>query len=608
MCGIIGYTGKREAKEVLISGLCALEYRGYDSAGIAAFDKTGKLFTVKSAGKIRALSEKIESVGAPPASTGIGHTRWATHGAPTDYNSHPHGTSRVMLVHNGIIENYAEIKAELLSLGYTFRSETDTEVAAVLLDSLYRGDPVRAIKEACARLSGSYAFAVLFADKPDTMYAVREGSPLIVGVGEKESFVASDITAILAYTKRYISLDEGKIAVLCGEKVRIIGKSGKDITYHVDTAEWDVHAAERGGFDHFMKKEIFEEPDALKRCLCPRIKNGLPDFSHECIREEALLRAERIVLVACGTAMHAAFAAKTYFEKYARVRTEVEIASEFRYRAPIITEKDVVIVVSQSGETADTIAALRLAKGFGAYTVGVVNTVGSTIAREVDTVLYIHAGPEIAVASTKAYTVQSALFLLFSLHLARVRGVMNEEDARSLCQVVSTELPAALGAILLREEEIKERAQSIKEKEHLFFIGRGADYYAALEASLKLKEISYIHSEAYAAGELKHGTISLIEEGTPVVALASSADLEAKLCSNVKEVKARGGEVFAVTSHGSRIFEGVADSIFRLPKMHDAISPIAEVTVLQLYAYFAAVARGCSVDQPRNLAKSVTVE
>ena len=608
MCGIIGYTGKREAKEVLLSGLSALEYRGYDSAGITVFDENNRFYTVKSAGKIRALKEKLDNSTPPGASTGIGHTRWATHGAPTDYNSHPHGAGRVMLVHNGIIENYAELKSELLSLGYTFRSETDTEVAAVLLDSLYKGDPISAIKAVCERLSGSYAFGILFLDKPNTVYAVREGSPLIIGVGEGESFIASDITAILGYTKRYITLDEGKIAEICGESIRIFGKSCKEASYRVDTAEWDVHAAERGGFDHFMKKEIFEEPKVIRGCVSPRIKNALPDFAAEGLNENMLLGAERIVLVACGTAMHAAFMAKMYFEKYARIRTEVEIASEFRYRDPIITEKEVVIVVSQSGETADTIAALRLAKEKGAYTVGVVNTVGSTIAREVDTVLYIHAGPEIAVASTKAYTVQSTLFLLFSLYLARVRGTLAPEEIQRLCAVVSTELPLAIEAVLHREEEIKERAEAIKEKEHLFFIGRGADYYAALEASLKLKEISYIHSEAYAAGELKHGTISLIEEGTPVVALATSEALEKKLCSNAKEVTARAGDVFAIALYGSRAFDGVTDKVFHLPKADEAIAPIIAVTVLQLYAYFAAVARGCSVDQPRNLAKSVTVE
>ena len=607
MCGIIGYTGKREAKEVLLSGLSALEYRGYDSAGITVFGEDGSLFTVKSVGKIRALEEKLAR---SPLSgrTGIGHTRWATHGAPTDYNSHPHGSSRVMLVHNGIIENYAELKGELLSLGYTFRSETDTEVAALLLDSLYTGDPVSAIGAACERLQGSYALGIVFADHPNTLYAVREGSPLIIGVGEGESFIASDITAILGYTKQYITLSEGKIAELKGESIRILGKGGFEQAYRVDTAEWDVHAAERGGFEHFMKKEIFEEPEAIQRCLSSRIKNGIPDFSAEGLDEERLLHAQRILLVACGTAMHAAFMAKGYFERHARVGCEVEIASEFRYRDPIITEKDIVIVVSQSGETADTIAALRLAKEKGAYTVGIVNAVGSTVAREVDTVLYIHAGPEIAVASTKAYTVQCTLFLLLSLFLARVRGTLETGQIKRLCEVAYCELPDAISAVLLRENEVKERAEKIKDKEHLFFIGRGGDYYAALEASLKLKEISYIHSEAYAAGELKHGTISLIEDGTPVVALATSEALEKKLSSNVKEVTARGGAVFAVARYGSRVFRGVTDEVFHLPKVDEVIAPLVAITVLQLYAYFAAVARGCSVDQPRNLAKSVTVE
>lgn len=608
MCGIIGYSGKREAKEVLLCGLSSLEYRGYDSAGITFFDEGGYFLTQKSVGKIKALREKID--GAPDFSStcGIGHTRWATHGAPTDYNSHPHGTERVMLVHNGIIENYADLKSELLAKGCKFRSETDTEVAAVLLDTLYTGDPIAAIEAMRVRLRGSYAFAILFFDRPNTVYALREGSPLIIGVGEEESFVCSDITAVLAYTKRYVTLDEGQVAVLSGGDIRIVGAKGKEIRYRVDTAHWDVHAAERGGFPHFMKKEIFEEPDAIRKSLAPRLKNGMPDFEEEGLSPLLFEGAERIVFVACGTAMHAAYLAKLFFERYGRIKTQVEIASEFRYGDPILGKGDVVVAVSQSGETADTIAALRLAKAKGAYTVGLVNAVGSTVAREADTVLYTYAGPEIAVASTKAYTVQSAVLFLLALFFARVRGTLREEEILRLTHALTEALPEAIAAVLTREEEIDKQARRLKESDDLFFIGRCADYYAAMEASLKLKEISYIHSEAYAAGELKHGTISLVEEGTAVVAISTAGALEEKMLGNVKEVASRGASVFAVTAHNSRLFDGVCESVFRLPEADEAILPIVCATVLQLYAYFAATARGCNVDQPRNLAKSVTVE
>lgn len=608
MCGIIGYTGKREAREVIIAGLRSLEYRGYDSAGMTAFDERKSFVTVKSVGKIKALEEKLAVSPAFSSSSAIGHTRWATHGAPTDYNSHPHGTERVMLVHNGIIENYALLKEELLAKGYTFRSETDTEVAAVLLDSLYKGDALAAISALRKKLRGSYAFGILFADQPNVIYAVRQGSPLIIGVGEGENFIASDITAILSYTKQYISLTEGIVAKITAKEASLYGKDGKMVAAKVDTAHWDVHAAERGGYPHFMKKEIFEEPDAVVKTLSPRIVDGKPDFSAEGLDASRLANAEKVTLVACGTAMHAAFMAKLFFERYARIPTVVEIASEFRYASPIIGEKDIVVAVSQSGETADTLAALRLAKENGAYTIGIVNAVGSTIAREVDTVLYTWAGPEIAVASTKAYTVQSSLFFLLSLALAEVRGKLTKDEVRRLTFVAQKELPGAISAILLREDEIARSAKELKTVGDLFFIGRNADYYAALEASLKLKEISYIHSEAYAAGELKHGTISLIEDGTPVVALSTVRALDEKVCSNIKEVKARGAKVFSVVSYEATVFDAVSDSVFRLPKVDESVASVAVATVLQLYAYHAAVARGCSVDQPRNLAKSVTVE
>ena len=608
MCGIIGYAGKREAREIVLEGLRALEYRGYDSAGIAAFREDGSLITVKSMGKIAALEEKLRRSEAFSSSLAIGHTRWATHGAPTDYNSHPHGTRRVMLVHNGIIENYTELKSALLEKGYTFCSETDTEVAAVLLDSLYTGDPVGAIRAMIAHLRGSYAFGIVFADRPTELYAVRQGSPLIIGIGEDENFIASDITAILRYTRRYVSLDEGMIALATSSDVTLYNRKNESVSYQVDTASWDVHAAERGGYPHFMKKEIFEEPDSVRKTLSPRYKDGMPDFGGEGLDSARIAKAKRILFVACGTAMHASFLGKLFFEKYARISASVEIASEFRYASPLLSEEDIVIAVSQSGETADTLAALRLAKSMGAYSIGIVNTVGSSVAREVDTVLYTWAGPEIAVASTKAYTVQGALLYFLSLSLARMRNTLADAEIFRLAKLGYEDLPDAISLVLAREEEIRKEAEKIKEAKDLFFIGRCADYFGALEASLKLKEISYIHSEAYAAGELKHGTISLIEEGTPVVALSTVKAVEEKLCSNIKEVKARGAEVFSVVSHDATVFDGVSDSVFRLPGMEEDIAPIAVATVLQLYAYHASVARGCPVDQPRNLAKSVTVE
>lgn len=608
MCGIIGYTGAREARDVIVTGLRALEYRGYDSAGMTAFDVHDRFVTVKSVGKIAALEQKLALSPAFASHTAIGHTRWATHGAPTDYNSHPHGTNRVMLVHNGIIENYAALKQELLEKGYTFRSETDTEVAAVLMDSLYGGEPIKAIRAAISRIRGSFAFGILFADRPGEIYAVRRGSPLLIGVGEKENFIASDLTAVLQYTKKYVSLSEDCIACIQADTITVFDKSGKKTAYSVDTALWDIHAAERGGYPHFMKKEIFEEPDAVKKTLSPRVNNGLPDFSAEGLDEKRILGAKKITLVACGTAMHAAFMAKLFLEKYVRIPAAVEIASEFRYADPILDGEDVVIAVSQSGETADTLAALRLAKEKGAYTVGVVNVVGSTVAREVDTVLYTWAGPEIAVASTKAYTVQCALFYLFALALARLRGTLADPEIARLVRAATQELPDAIGKVLGREAEIRKEAEKLTDIGDLFFIGRNADYFAALEASLKLKEISYIHSEAYAAGELKHGTISLIEPDTRVVAIATVRSLEEKLCSNIKEVAARGALVTAFAAADATAADALCEAVFHLPPIEETLASLVTATALQLYAYHAAVARGCAVDQPRNLAKSVTVE
>ncbi len=611
MCGIIGCTGVEDAKEVLVAGLHTLEYRGYDSAGIAYFEKEKGLCVQKAAGKIRSLEERLATVGEIKASCGIGHTRWATHGAPTDVNSHPHGSARVQLVHNGIIENYAELRAELLALGYAFASETDTEVAALLLDKLSGeySEKREAVIALTKRLVGSYALGILFADEPNTVYAVRRGSPLMLGVGEGKSFLTSDLTAILAHTRDYLVLEEGEVAVLRDGGVFVTKEDGTPVERPLKHADWDAQAVRLEGHAHFMHKEIFEEPLAIVSTLRPRVLSGLPDFSVDGVDAERMKRAERIVFIACGTAYHASLIARRMIEREARIPVECEIASEFRYRDPILSSRDVVVCVSQSGETADTLAALRLAKERGAYVLGIVNVVGSSVARESDAVIYTHAGPEIAVASTKAYTVQTAILSLFAVWLARLVGRCTEERARSLTEALCVGLVGAVRVILSREEEIKALTVPLADASHLFYIGRCADADAAAEASLKLKEITYLHSEAYAAGELKHGTISLIEQNTPVVALSTEADLREKMIANVKEVAARGAMVttFAAGGEIAHLAE-VSDAIFVLPETDPSVAPIAAATALQLFAYHAAVLRGCDVDQPRNLAKSVTVE
>ncbi len=606
MCGIIGYTGKEaNSLEVLIDGLTALEYRGYDSAGVAAFDKDGKLKVVKSVGRVAAVKEKTDNFG--DSFCGIGHTRWATHGVPSDINSHPHGTERVQIVHNGIIENYAGLKAELISLGYTFVSETDTEIAAKLIDYYYSKcrNRLEAIITATKRLEGSYALGVLFADKPDTLYAARKDSPLIIGIGEGANYIASDVTAVLRRTRDYYQLDDFDVAEITSDGVAIYN-GGKQVERKRLTASWDFEAAEKGGFDHFMLKEIHEEPEAMIKTLRPRIKDMLPDFSEEKLDENMLRRVSRLHIVACGTAMHAGLIGKHMLEKLARIPVDVDIASEFRYNEPIIDENDLVIIVSQSGETADSLAALRLAKQKGAATLGIVNVIGSSIAREADNVLYTWAGPEIAVASTKAYNVQTALLCLFAVKCALIRGKIDEAQARDYTRELFEEAPRAVADVIAIKDEAQKLSADFKGASNLFFIGRGIDYPLSCEGSLKLKEISYIHSEAYAAGELKHGTISLIEEGTPVIALATSAAMFDKMVSNIREVKARGANVLMISS-----VEGespAADKTVKLPAVPEWLSFFPAVTMLQLIAYYTSALRGCDVDKPRNLAKSVTVE
>ncbi len=605
MCGIIGYTGKEaNSLEVLIEGLTALEYRGYDSAGVAAFDKEEKLKVVKSVGRVAVIKEKTENFG--DSFCGIGHTRWATHGVPSDTNSHPHGTESVQVVHNGIIENYAGLKAELISLGYTFVSETDTEIAAKLIDYYYKkmGNRLGALTSATERLEGSYALGVLFADEPGTLYAARKDSPLIIGIGEGANYIASDVTAILRRTRDYYQLDDLDVAEIKPDSITIYN-GGKPVEHKKLTASWDFEAAEKGGFEHFMLKEIHEEPEAMIKTLRPRIKDMLPDFSEEKLDTDMLGRVSRLHIVACGTAMHAGLVGKFMFEKFARIPVNVDIASEFRYNDPIIDENDLVIIVSQSGETADSLAALRLAKKRGAATLGIVNVIGSSIAREADNVLYTWAGPEIAVASTKAYNVQTALLTLLAVKCALVREKIDEAQAKTLTRELFEEAPKAVAEVIAIKDKVAELSKSFKDVSDLFFIGRGIDYPLSCEGSLKLKEISYIHSEAYAAGELKHGTISLIEEGTPVIALATSEGMYDKMVSNIREVKARGAKVLLITSVEG---ENAADSVVKLPEIAEWLGFFPAVTLLQLIAYYTSAFRGCDVDKPRNLAKSVTVE
>ena len=606
MCGIVGYVGKRNAQNVLLDGLEKLEYRGYDSAGVAlALD--GGIRVVKSKGRLAELRKKLELQALAESGCGIGHTRWATHGEPSDVNSHPHSTPRVSIVHNGIIENYGILKERLIAKGYTFESETDTEVLVKLIDSCYEGEPLQAIHEALSMVRGSYALAVLFRDFPDTVFAVKRESPLIVGWGEGENFVASDIQALLKYTRRYSVLEEGDLAVVTREGIRFYNEFAEPVEREVLTADWDMEAAEKGGYPHFMLKEINEQPAAITATVSPRVENGLPDLRIPELSDEKLRGIGTIHLVACGTAMHAGMVGKSAIETLARVPAEVDIASEFRYRDPILNKNDLVIIISQSGETSDTLAALKLAKSRGVPVLAIVNVVGSSIARAADYVLYTYAGPEIAVASTKAYMVQMCVLYLFALRLAYARGAQTEAETRRL----TAELLRASEVIKPRLadcEQIKYLASRFVNTQSCFFIGRGFDYSLSLEGSLKLKEISYVHSDAYAAGELKHGTISLITDGVPVIALATQKKVYEKTISNVKETKSRGAKVLLFTTKDAVVPDGVADYVVRLDDYDDLLMPLQLIVPLQLFAYYMAVLRGCDVDKPRNLAKSVTVE
>ena len=606
MCGIVGYVGKRNAQDVLLDGLEKLEYRGYDSAGVAlALD--GGIRVVKSKGRLAELRKKLELQALAESGCGIGHTRWATHGEPSDVNSHPHSTPRVSIVHNGIIENYGVLKERLMAKGYTFESETDTEVLVKLIDSCYEGEPLKALRAALAMVRGSYALAVLFRDFPDTLFAVKRESPLIVGWGEEENFIASDIPALLKYTRRYSVLEEGDMAVVNADGIRFYNEFAEPVEREVLTANWDQEAAEKGGYPHFMLKEINEQPAAITATVSPRVENGLPDLRVPELTDERLRRIGTVHLVGCGTAMHAGMVGKAAIEALARVPAQVEIASEFRYRNPILRPEDLVIIISQSGETSDTLAALKLAKSRGVPVLAIVNVVGSSIARAADYVMYTYAGPEIAVASTKAYMVQMCVLYLFALRLAYARGMQTDAEIRRL----TAELLRAGEVIKPRLadcEQIKYLASRFVNTQSCFFIGRGFDYSLSLEGSLKLKEISYVHSDAYAAGELKHGTISLVTDGVPVIALATQKQVYEKTISNAKETKSRGAKVLLFTTQDAVVPDGVADYVVRLDDYDDLLMPLQLIVPLQLFAYYMAVLRGCDVDKPRNLAKSVTVE
>lgn len=607
MCGIVGYAGHQQAAPFLLEGLQKLEYRGYDSAGIAVF--SDKIRTMKSQGRLAILREKVDAAGGMQGNLGIGHTRWATHGAPNDINSHPHTSmnGRITVVHNGIIENFMALKEELVSQGVVFRSETDTEVVAQLFDKMYDGDLVGTLIRVIKRIRGSYALGILCTDYPDTLLAVRKDSPMIIGLGENENYIASDIPAVLDHTRNYYLLNDNEIAVIKADSIELLDMDRNPIHHDVYTVDYDISAAEKGGYDYFMMKEIKEQPTALRTCIGSRFRENDIRLDKIRLTDEQIKNIGRIHIVACGSAWHAGIVAKYVIEDLTRIPVEVDLASEFRYRRPILNRNDLCIAISQSGETADTLAALREAKANDVHVLSIVNAVGSSIARESDDVLYTMAGPEIAVATTKGYTTQLAVIYLIALKFGMIRQTIEPKKVEQLRAALEL-LPDQLESIFADEEKIKEIAKAHASKENVFIIGRGIDYGASLESSLKLKEISYVHSEAYAAGELKHGTISLIEEGTLVIAVATQEQLYEKLVSNVKEVKARGAYVVAIVKEGSENIEGVADQVLYIPNTDDIFTSTLTVVPMQLFAYYTAIERGCDVDKPRNLAKSVTVE
>ncbi len=607
MCGIVGYIGSKMATPILINGLKKLEYRGYDSAGVAIFGDN-ELKVIKSKGRLAILENKVNE-DMPKGSIGIGHTRWATHGEPNDLNSHPHisRSGKIAVVHNGIIENYMELKEFLQSEGYEFVSETDTEVVAHLIDYHYKGDIVEAVIESINEVEGSYALGVICNDCDDKFVAARKDSPLVVGLGKGENFIASDIPAILEYTRDVYILEDKEIVVLSNDNVKVFNNYGAEVKKDVFKVNWDVSAAEKSGYEHFMMKEMFEEPKVIRDTINPRIKEGSISLDNISITSEDLEKIEKIYIVACGTAYHAGVVGKYIIEKLARIPVEVDVASEFRYRDPLITDKNLVIIISQSGETLDTLFALRESRKKGARVLSIVNVVGSSISRESDDVLYTWAGPEIAVASTKAYNTQLSALYLIALDFAMKKGKIEEAFYKKVIEELKT-IPQAIESILESREVIQRFASEHYNAKSIFFIGRGLDYALSMEGSLKLKEISYIHSEAYAGGELKHGTIALIEEGTLVICPMTQDCLMDKMISNIREVKARGATVLAIAKESNRQVEKVADVVVTVPDVDSLLAPIAAVTPLQLFAYYMAIQKGCDVDKPRNLAKSVTVE
>lgn len=608
MCGIVGYVGNEQAAPILLEGLSRLEYRGYDSAGIAVFDGE-EIHVVKAKGRLQALRDLTQDGNSMKGHVGIGHTRWATHGEPSVTNAHPHynQSHSITVVHNGIIENYQPLREKLISKGYVFHSETDTEVIAHLLDYYYKGDPKTAIVKVLHRVIGSYALGIMFQDHPGKVFAVRKDSPLIVGISSEGNYIASDVPAILKYTRQVYYIDDYEIAELSTDQVSFYNQDCEEIVKQSITVEWDVEAAEKGGYEHFMLKEIYEQPKAVESTIRPRIRDGRIVIDELHMTPEEIRTIKRIYIIGCGSAYHVGMIGKYVLEKMTRIPVEVDLASEFRYRNPILEPDSMMIVISQSGETADSLAALRKAQELGSKVLGIVNVVGSSIAREADNVMYTWAGPEISVATTKAYSTQLTALYMLGILFGGTRGSISETEYTEMVKELEL-LPERIQELLGDKEKIQWFASRYANAEHVFFIGRGVDYASCMEGSLKLKEISYIHSEAYAAGELKHGTISLIEDDILTVAVSTQPDLYEKMISNAVEVKTRGAYVFALTHADNRGMEEVADFTVELPKTHPCFAPSLSVIPLQLFAYYVSVARGLDVDKPRNLAKSVTVE
>ncbi len=608
MCGIVGYIGDNQAAPILLEGLEKLEYRGYDSAGVAVFSENG-IRVAKAKGRLRVLSELIEGGKAVAGTLGIGHTRWATHGAPSDVNSHPQTSEggKFAVVHNGIIENYLYLKNHLMRRGVQFVSETDTEVVAQMLEYYDRGNILETIAKVISKVEGSYALGIISTEYPDRLFCVRKDSPLIIGVGAGENFIASDIPAILSHTRDIYRLKDNEIAVLTRDAVEFFNPDAEPVEKTIEHIEWDIEAAEKGGYEHFMMKEICEQPKAVRDTIAPRIRNGRVVLDDITLTAEQLKSFTKICIVACGTAYHVGVVAKYAFEELLRIPVEVDVASEFRYRKPIIDERTLMIIISQSGETADTLAALREAKRAGCRVLSIVNVVGSTIANESDDVIYTWAGPEISVASTKAYSTQLAVIYLLTLYIGEKLGRLSAEELdRYIAEL--QQIPELIEKMLAHKENIQFFASRYFNAGDMYFIGRNVDYAASLEASLKLKEISYIHSEAYAAGELKHGPISLIEDSTLVIALATDGRLFDKMMSNIREVKARGAVVLGLATEDRTEIAGQTDMVFYIPKISPFMLPSLSVIPMQLFAYYVASMKGCDIDKPRNLAKSVTVE